>query len=125
MPQAAHGNLCGVFPSNGRPHIVTGGGLRNYVDERNKTFIFDIDGDQPKWRPGPDYPFPVSKTSSVPFKDTFLVVGGFGIRSGAFYNAIHEFDPLNEKWIRRPEKLAVGKRGVAPVMIGDNVFQCK
>ena len=105
------------FPDGKRKLVVTG---TPYV---STTEILDLDTLQ--WTDGPGLPFPWAYTASVPYKNTFLVIGGLGTHSGTVYSTdIYEFDPVNMNWITRSETLTQGRHSHAAFLVPDDVVNC-
>ena len=74
-----------------------------------------------QWSAGPNLPRKCAYGVSVPFEDTFLVVGGY---SSVSLDQILQFDQETETWITRTEKLATGRHYFAAFMVPDNAVKC-
>ena len=110
------------YPDGSR-HIVTGGG-RGTLD--TTTWIYDIDSGIDLWRPI-TADLELTQGSSVQFGDTFLAVGG-ELNDGTYTDTrqIWEFnaDPLDEKWIQRPEQLTLVGYSMAAFMVPNDYATC-
>ena len=78
------------YPDHTSKLVVAGG------DETPSTDILDMD--TMTWRPGPRLPFEILSAASVPFKEGFLIVGGYGGLQDTYLNSIFYFDPSREEW---------------------------
>ena len=96
--------------------IVAGGDLEPFT-----TNIYEFETGN--FRSGPFFPRGVTDASSVQFGDTFLVVGGKDAND-EILDSIFEYDPENEEWIEREEKLTVARRDLAAVLVDDTVAFC-
>ena len=60
--------------------------------------------------------------ASVPFKDSFLIVGGF---TGAQRSVhVYEFDVFADSWITRDERMATDRQVLTAFLIPDNIARC-
>ena len=102
MPNSAYGASCGAATlQDGTRIIVVAGG-----DPPNAGVqIYNMDTMQ--WTTdGPRLPSPLKYGLTVPYGNSFLVVGGRdGLSETDDLDTILEFDPNNMAWITRPESL--------------------
>ena len=98
---------------------MTGGQSANGVLQ--STEILDLDTMQ--WSAGPNLPGPRYDAASVPYKNTFLVVGG---KDGghAVQDTIFEFDPETGDWITRIEQMTLKRSLFAAFMVPDYAVNC-
>ena len=73
------------------------------------------------WRLGPSLPSAVNGGGFAPFEDSFVVAGGYG---DYFQDTIYQYDPANEVWITREEKLAHSRYFTAAAMVPDDMVEC-
>ena len=103
--------------------IVTGG-TDSEADGWNylkSTQILDLKSLQ--WTSGPDLPLIGAFGVAVPYKNTFLVVGGKD--SGhAVQDTIFEFDPETGDWITRIEQMTLKRSLFAAFMVPDYAVNC-
>ena len=72
-------------------------------------------------------PNPFRSMASVPFGNSFLLIGG---RSGDSYDNyifrqdILEFEPKSETWTIRANKLATGRTMMGATLVRDNIVNC-
>ena len=71
------------------------------------------------WRAGPDFPEPRENGASVPFGDSFIVVGGQSGDLLTYYDDILRFDPATEDWVVMDEKIAFANDDVTAIMVPD------
>ena len=77
-----------------------------------------MDLDTLTWRDGPAPGDWYNNLSSAQFGDTFVIVGG------SYSDAIYEFDPENEQWIERPQRLSSQRRDTSNVFVKDSIVNC-
>ena len=106
--------------ANGTQVLIVAGGYNG--NELSSTEILNLDSvDQ--WSNGPNLPIGLREGSSVPFKDTFLIIGGYDFNDDSSPN-IYEYDVRNEAWITREEKLTTPRRLFAAFLIPEEVARC-
>ena len=102
-----------LYP-DGTKKIVVAGDSRDDLS----TFIMDVDTEI--WLPGPPLPKSIYQGASVPFGESFLIVGGHGNENGILY-----FDPVTVQWVERTEQLAVTRnQWHAGFMVPDSHVSC-
>lgn len=72
------------------------------------------------WEPKADFPYIVDRAPSVPFQDSFLVVGGY---SAAYIRTIHFYDTAADEW-KGIANMEEGKRYTAALMVPDSFANC-
>ena len=77
-----------------------------------------LDLDIMEWRDGPSPGSWCVDATAAQFGGTFVIVGG---RDS---DGIYEFDPENEEFIERPEKLNSSRRDSTAVFVKDNILNC-
>ena len=75
------------------------------------------------WSNGPAFDNSYSFMESVPYRDSFLLVGG---RTGgeSYLKTIHEYDASKEDWVLRSESLGEEKEATTAIMVDFNVVDC-
>ena len=96
------------------------GGLNG--NELSSTEMLNLDSAD-QWTNGPNLPIGLRWGASVPFKDTFLIVGGLDINSNQS-PYIYEYDVRNEAWIMRDERLTTARDRFTAFLIPDEVARC-
>ena len=98
-------------------YFIVGGGLTEneqqaYLDAEKLSFSTVT------FNKTTNMPTPLSGATSTPYRDTFLVTGGF---DQFFYalRSIYEWDPINDDWIERPQKMNVLGRGYHGAVVVD------
>ena len=107
--------VSGVTRSAGQPKQETIGSPVEIFNFANKT-----------WRNGTALPRNIEEPVLVPYKKTFLIVGGM-LLGGArreVTKAIYEYDIANEKWIVRNETLPRDAMLTTGFLIGDTLSGC-
>ena len=108
------------YPDGKKKLVVTGGHETVGDTYHNSTQILDLE--TLEWAPATDLPYTIAYGSSVPFKDTFLVVGGEDDVN--YQTAIYQFDLTTNGWITRDEQLVTGRRLFASFLVPDNAVNC-
>ena len=103
---------CGLT-NQGSEIVVTGGG-----PAFNTTDIFSLV--DMSWRTGPVLPSPLRLAASVPYGDTFLVVGGQQGDDGMSVDTIFQYDPEGPSWIEREERLALARDSHVAIPLPDD-----
>ena len=119
----ARGDVVGglVRGSGGKLKVVAAGGIDTSNAEMSSCEILDMDNPT-GWTAGPLLPQPLQDAVSVPFGDTFLIVGGHDNDVGS--NNIYEYDNNMDSWITRPEKLTIGRYYPCALLVPDEVARC-
>ena len=118
LPQGKESLQAGVvtYP-NGQKKLVVAGG-----DSDPSTSILDLE--TLTYYPGPNLPYDIYTGSSVAFGNTFLIVGGYSRYESDYLDTIFEFDPSNEVWIERVEKIQRGDAAMTAFMVPENYIEC-
>ena len=104
MLYTAYGASCGAATlQNGTKIVVVAGGITSSTAQ-SRVQIFDLETRQ--WSEGPPLPSPLKYGLSVPYGNSFLVVGGRN-EQNTDVGTVYQFDPINLSWIIRPEALAL------------------
>ena len=74
------------------------------------------------WSPGPDLPNPIAFGESVPFRNSFLIVGGS--KGYRYFDVIYEYNPENKDWMQRPQRLKKERISFTAFLIPDDVAGC-
>ena len=88
-------------PDGSQEVIVASG----WYDIDSKTEILDLETKQ--WRSGPVYPVPgrISGASTIPYKDSFIAIGGHIVYVG-YTDRIYYFDRESDAWAPMSASLA-------------------
>ena len=105
---------------NGSLQMVVAGGLSSNSIDLSSSEIYDINSQT--WSTGPNLPSAWYLSTSVPFGDTFLVVGG--VSSGSRSDDIYEFDPVANTWKTRIEKMSLDRYDHAAFLVPDEIARC-
>ena len=105
-----------IDPRNGDKKLVIAGGgeLSTTIVLNLKTLRWDKESQS--------LPRVISHGSSVQYRDTFLIVGGWN--GDEIFKTIFEFNPIDNSWIERPEKLQKGRVSSAVFMMTNELDQC-
>lgn len=116
MSQGRNDHSCGL--AKGAEVVVAGGDNGDF--DLASSEILNLE--TMEWRTGPDLPGSLAAAASVPYGDTFLVVGGYHINE---LDQIYQFDPENEAWIERTEKLETARFYQVAVPLPELPFICE
>ena len=112
-PRAEH--ACGLASDPER--IVVVGGVSEENVQLERTLIFDLAA--MAWRQGPEIPARgfLTYSQSLPYGDSFVLVGGYGYESRQALGAIWRFKPETEQFVTLRERLARPRAGHAVVAL--------
>ena len=89
--------------------------------------IVRMSADYSSWENGPALPETdetiLFEAASVPYKDSFLVVGGNTDGEG-YSDKIYEFDAARREFVMRQESLALARAHHVAVAVTDREFAC-
>ena len=107
----------GIVYPNGEEAVVVAGGR-----DLNTVEIFFPSSME--WREGPDLPASDRWDAgmSVPFGNTFLIVGGEA--DGDISDRIIKYDVDNDDWIELPQTLTTARADGAAFLVPDNYVTC-
>lgn len=118
LEKSASGSMCGIAKkSNGDKVIVIGGG----VDYQKKVQVIDVS--TMKSHRAADLAHNFQFGASVPYGDTFLVVGGGA--PGRYLRTIMQYNPEGETFNLRPESLGDEANHAFVAWLGDDEVSCK
>ena len=119
IPAEAYGSICGLaIASSGETSIVVAGGDFGSV----LVYIYDLT--EETWREALNpLPFDLWLSSVVPFGDTFLAVGGLRA-DGQRDDRILEYQPDDESWMVREERLSEPKSEMSVLFISEDKVSC-
>ena len=73
------------------------------------------------WEPKQSLPFDIELGASVPFKDSFLIVGG---DSGDYLDTIYYYNPNTDQWELMEQMLKYEREYLAAFMVPDSYANC-
>ena len=105
-----------------RIYLVTGGSVLNTatasLEHKASTMILSIGRDGSiDWRFGPNLPVALSGGTVVPYRHSFMILGGQNATGNV--RDILEYDSVNEEWIRREEQLFMARQGGMAIRVPD------
>ena len=118
QPQGKADGAAGILKyGNGSFELVVTGGERSKL-----TYIYSFHNDE--WRDGPELPvfFELEDAISVPYGDSFLLVGG--LDSSVFRTSIIKYDIDTQNWETLPQTLTLGRFSHAAFLIPDDTVEC-
>ena len=84
---------------------------------RNKTFKTII-----KNVSANNLPMYITNPDSVPFKDSFLLVGGFDYSRDQLLDTFLQYVPANDSWIEMPSKLRTPRADATVIPVKRSIF---
>ena len=114
---------CGIVTTpTGKKEYVVAGGNDDWItlDQQGSVEILDLETFE--WRDAPDFPTPFYSAHSVPFGDTFLVVGGSS--NNDYLKSIYEYDVNSGEFFMRSEILSRPRPGAAASAVSSNYLGC-
>ena len=109
------------YPGGIQKLVVTAGFSYGTAAQLVSTEIFNLNTYQWEVTLGPNLPRQVEKGVSVPFQNTFLVVGGYD--SPTYLTTIYQYDPNTEDWITRDETI-LPREVFTAFLIPDDIVTC-
>ena len=111
-----------LYPDGSTKLVVAGGRIPSTVDSISATEILDLDTLQ--WTTGQKLPgnLEIYAGSSVPYQNTFLIVGGQGHSMN--HKTIFEWDPNTNGWITRTEQLTTARFRAPAFLVPDDAVDC-
>ena len=102
--------------------VVTGGW--DGTAHITSTELLDLDSMQ--WSNGPELPYGIFDAVAVPYKNTFLIVGGREAsgNNNYYHNTILEFDAGTGDWITRSEQMSQERGIMAAFLVPDDAVNC-
>ena len=76
------------------------------------------------WEPKPNLPHDISQGVSVPFLDSFLIVGGESLGETGFLDTIYYFNPGVEEWVLMDVRMEHKRVYHAAFMVPDSYANC-
>ena len=70
---------------------------------------------------GNDLPFALKGAASVPYNDSFLLVGGYDYHTG-YLDTILQYIPESDSWVEMPSKLETPRRGPTVIPVKLSIF---
>ena len=122
-PGKFHGTQCGLVRDiTGKAKSIVSAGGRSVG-----TLTQVLDLDTMTWSDGPRLPRNVAFATVLPYKRSFLIIGGWAghYREDGYSNEILELDPNKFDWVVRPEILANRVAVPFATLVNDNLMECE
>ena len=103
-----------VTLADGRKEVVVASGQYTTA-----TQIFSFESQT--WRRGQEFPSELGQGRSVPFGDTFLVVGGL---SSSYHDTIYKYNIETEGWDLMPQRLKDTRDQLTAFFVPDDYITC-
>ena len=123
MPTKRYSVSAGLVKySDGSEHIVVAGGNAGGDNQKSSvTEIFDLQ--TLTWSVGDHLPFKLEDGESVPFEDSFLIVGGEEMPYN-YVDSILFFNPIFQEWEQRNETMKRIRTEFATFMVPNSYANC-
>ncbi len=120
MPVERSDCLAGLvtYPDGKQGILVAGG-----VSGTDVTITHFINLETLVWEIRADLPYKMQTGASVPFKDSFLIVGGWQ-NNTITSDRIWYYNPVNDKWEMRDEILMQGRSHPTAFLVPDDYIFC-
>ena len=79
----------------------------------------------PRLKFGPKIPERRIFSRAVPFKNSFVVVGGYAIATSNPTDTIYYLNPVNMTWELLPQRLAIPRARFFAVLLDDDMVECE
>ena len=120
LAYSRQGHACGFINSNNAgPEVLVAGGNPNDIS------VEILSLSTMEWRVGPNLPKGIDYPASVPFGNSFLIIGGSDFEENTFYDTIYEYEVEGGNWIERPEKLGQPKYDLTAIMLDTKDVDCE
>ena len=116
MASARGGLGCGTIQSGGGVELVAAGGYSDFEARLTTSEIFNFESGE--WRSGPETPYYFDSAVSLPFEDSFLIVGG------DINHTILKFDVATMKFVILEPTLAHARYYGQAILIDNDKGVC-
>ena len=107
-----------VIDQNGKKGILVAGGEGQASSEF-------LDLETLIWEPRANLPYQISNGGSVPYQNSFLIVGGYStLLPDPFLNTIYYYNPDDDQWEQLPYTLEDRKDYPTAFMVPDDFANC-
>ncbi len=106
-----------ITDQNGNKGILAAGG-----DEVSSVEYLDLQ--TLIWEPRANLPYDISDGASVPYQDSFLIVGGFSSNSGIYLDSIQYYNPNLDRWEMLPQSLGIERNYPTAFLVPDSYANC-
>ena len=105
-----------IYPDGSRGILVAG-------DEYARKVEF-LDLDTLTWEPKQYLPIDINKGVSVPYKDSFLIVGGFSSDVSEYLDTVYYYNPTLDQWELMNQRMTRGREYFAAFLVPDYYAGC-
>ena len=71
---------------------------------------------------GNNLPYPIEAAASVPYKDSFLLVGGYLYDTDEVLDTIIKYNPEDDSWLEMPAKLQTPRYWHTVIPVKQSIF---
>ena len=105
-----------TYPDRSKGILVAGG--------EGQTKVEFLNLDTLTWEPKQYLPVDIHKGASVPYKDSFLMVGGYSSDVGETLDTIYYYDPNLDQWDLLEQKMKMRRKYFAAFLVSDQYANC-
>ena len=95
---------------------------------RGNSFVGFLDLEKmilPEWEPRALLPKEIYQGASVPYQDSFLIVGGYNQEiEDDYLDSIYYYNPITDNWDEFDEKLTYKRRYFTAFLVPDSFANC-
>ena len=99
--------------------VITAGGANALGDTSDVVEIYSVNSGT--WRTANPLPSPIMEATAVPFRGSFLIVGGV-VSGGSLSDLIYRYDVGSDSWELADTRLPAAASGVAAAMVNGYIF---
>ena len=120
MITPTEGHVCGAIAAqDGSQEVVAAGGKSDIASPTYAVQIYSVNDDM--WRMADPLPYAIDGATSVPYEDSFLLLGG--ITTGGYTDGIFMYVPQTDSWTNLyPLKMPRAAFGVTAMMVDRDIF---
>ena len=119
MPTGRYTLMCGLIETGGKQEVVAAGGF--YFQYFDVVEIYSVDDNS--WRTGHPLPRNIYGAFTVPYQDSFLMVGGGSdTPSIGFLDTIYKYEADTDSWVLLDQKLSRQLIWTMAMMVDADIF---
>jgi len=112
----SHG--CGTIDGSGSKEVVVAGDY--YISDDDSVELYSFA--EETWRTGNSLPYGIGGAASVPYNDSFILVGGGDYDTGEYLDTIIKYVPEDDSWLEMPAKLQTPKAYHTVIPVKQSIF---
>ena len=105
-----------TYPDGTKGVLAAGG------DEESTAYFLDMD--TLVWEPLQSLPIDIHWGSSVPYRDSFLIVGGNSYDVGDYLDTVYYYNPTFDQWDLLDQRMSLPQERLAAFLVPDDYADC-